>query len=311
MHRVALTLGLSILLSASSTLPTIAQGTPASGEGMFAGLGLPELVITVTDTGLQPDQTEIPAGRYLVTLEAGDAPNASAGFVRLAEGKTLEDLSWADEMAAGTPAPEEGPPIEDLAWIFETYVSGGPSAINPQVVVNLPAGEYGIWADDQASPMPAQGLTVTGDPDPAAISGPEPEPAVTIEQIGTGGKGFTFGVDGELTAGPQIVKIVNGSDQPHFTSAFQYPEPITIDQVMASIMFDPSSGATPAPDLLDLEQTQFVAFVAAQSAGTVTWTVLDLQPGQVGLECWIPDPLAGGVPHALEGMIQLFDVAQA
>ncbi len=309
MRRTALALGLTIMLSSGALLPAIAQEATPSGEGMLAGLGLPELVITATDTGLQPDQTEIPAGRYLVTLEAGDAPDASAGFVRLTEGKTLADLSWADELAAGTPAPEEGPPIEDLAWIFETYVSGGPSTINPQVIVNLPAGEYGIWADDPASTMPVLGLTVTGDPDPAAIKGPEPESTATIEQIGAGGKEFKFGLDGELLAGPRIVKIVNGSDQPHFISAFQYPEPITIDQVMASIMFDPSSGATPTSDLLDLEQTQFVAFVAAQSPGTVTWTVFDLEPGQVGLECWIPDPLAGGVPHALEGMIQLFDVA--
>lgn len=310
MRRTALVLGLAILISAGSSLTVLAQEATPSGEGMFAGLGLPELVITATDAGLQPDQAEIPAGRYLVTLESADAPEASAGFVRLAEGQTLADLSWADELAAGTPVPEDGPPIETLGWIFETYIASGPSASNPQVVVDLPAGEYGIWADDPASPMPVLGLTVTGDPDPAAISGPEPEAAVIIEQIGAGGEGFEFGLDGEFVAGPQIVKIVNGSDQPHFTSAFQFPEPITIDQVMASIMFDPSTGATPSPELLDLELVQFIAFVPAQSSGTVTWTVLDLAPGQVGLECWIPDPLAGGVPHAMEGMIQLFDVAQ-
>lgn len=310
MRRTAFALGFTLVLAASSFLPAMAQEATPSSEGMFAGLGLPELHITATDAGLQPDQAEIPAGRYLVTLEDGGAPEASAGFVRLPEGRTLADLSWADEVAAGTPVPEEGPPIEELTWIFETYVSGGPSTINPQVVVNLPAGDYGIWADDPASPMPVVGLKVTGDPDPAAIDAAEPESAVTIEQIGAGGKEFKFGLVGEFMAGPQIVKIVNGSDQPHFTSAFQFPEPITIDQVMASIMFDPSTGATPSPDMLDLEQTEFVAFVAAQSSGTVTWTVLDLAPGQVGLECWIPDPLAGGVPHAMEGMMQLFDVAQ-
>jgi hypothetical protein len=28
------------------------------------------------------------------------------------------------------------------------------------------------------------------------------------------------------------------------------------------------------------------------------------------LTCFIPDPLAGGIPHALEGMMQVIEVAE-
>ena len=91
-------------------------------------------------------------------------------------------------------------------------------------------GDYGVWTDDPTATTPAPGLTVTGDA-ATPIAAVEPEAAVTIIEQGAGGQGFTFQVDGEIQAGPQIVKIVNASDQPHFVIAGQYPEPVTIDQL--------------------------------------------------------------------------------
>src|SRR4051794_35613846 len=76
---------------------TAQQATPAASE-LFAGLGLPELTVTYPDRGVSIDQPKIPAGRYLVHfVTASEDPNAAAGFVRLVEGKTLDDLSWANE----------------------------------------------------------------------------------------------------------------------------------------------------------------------------------------------------------------------
>ena len=83
-----------------------------------------------------------------------------------------------------------------------------------------------------------------------------------------------------------------------------------MDQIMNAMMFDPTMGGTPPPDAIDFSQTIFVTYVPTQSSGTTTWAELDLQPGQVVMECWIPDPLAGDIPHALEGMIQVFEVAE-
>lgn len=309
-RRNVLSLGLAAIVGLGSLGTVLAQDATPMAAGGLGDLGLPELTITADESGLHLDQTEIPAGRYLVTLnDTVEGGYLASGFVRLGDGQSPDDLSLADESAAGTPIMEQaGAAPPDLGWLYEAYIASGPSRMTPQVVVDLPAGDYGLWHDDPGSVLPIERLTVTGDADPAAITGPEPEAAVTIEQLGAGGDGFHFTVDGEFQAGPQVVKVVNNSDQPHFTSAFQYPEPLTVDQVMGAMMVDPTSG-TPAPDAIDFSLMQGVAYVSTQSSGTTTWAVMDVQPGQVGLECWIPDPLAGDIPHALEGMIQLFDVA--
>lgn len=288
----------------------LAQDATPAADSPFAALGLPELTVTATDDGLSVDQSEIPAGRYLINFDnQTDNPLLSSGFVRLTDDFTLEDLSLADEIASGTPIPPEGPDPAQFAFLYEALIVPGASALSPQIVADLPAGEYGVWPDDPAGEWEVPGLTVTGDPE-ATITGPEPQAAVTIVEEGKGGAGYSFRLEGELKAGPQVVKVVNASDQPHFVEADQYPEPITVDQLMGTFMFDPTTGATPSPDMLDLSKLSVNGWAAAQSSDTTQWVVLDLEPGQVVLACWIPDPLAGGAPHAIEGMIQLFDVAE-
>jgi hypothetical protein len=310
MHSKIVTMALAGALAVMGTPIALAQdATPAAAPNPFADLGLPELTITASEAGLAVDQTEIPAGRYVVTLvdETGN-PDIATGFVRLDEGETLADLSYSDEVAAGTPLPKEEPPVETYVFLYDNYVTGGPSATSPQVVVDLPAGDYGIWPDNPFTETSATALTVTGD-SAAPISGPEPEAVATIVEEGEGGVGYSFRIDGELRAGPQIVEVLNASDQPHFVIAFQYPEPVTQEQVMNSLMFDPMSGATPSPDMLDFEQFSFGGYASAQSAGTTQWVTMNLTEGQAILVCFIADPEAGGVPHAFEGMIQLVDVA--
>jgi hypothetical protein len=288
----------------------LAQDATPAAESAFASLGLPELTVTMAEDGLSVDQSEIAAGRYLVSfVNETEIPEASAGFVRLVEGSSLADLSWADEAAAGTPVPEMGPPPETIAWLYDTYLVGAGSVFSPQTVVDLPAGDYGVWSDDPASMIPAAALTVTGDPE-AAIEGPEPEAAVTIVEVGKGGAGFSFDVQGELTAGRQVVAVTNDSDQPHFIVGLQHPERFTQDDLMSVLMFDPATGATPAPDMIDPEQFTSAAWVGVQSSGTTQWVTMDLAAGEVALLCFVTDPMAGEVPHAFEGMAQVFPVTE-
>jgi hypothetical protein len=285
------------------------EATPAAdGDRLFADLGLPELTVTATDAGFALSESEVPAGRYLVTvINESSAPEAIAIFARLGDGMTLDDLSFADELAAGTPMPEEGPPPESYMWIFEAYMPGGTIATPDapsQVVVDLRGGDYGVLTID---PIPAAALAVTGDPD-ARIEGPEPEAAVTIVEEGAGGEGFRFTVNGEVQAGPQIIEVLNASDQPHEVVGEQYPDPLTMEQILASFMFDPSSGATPPPDLVDEERLTMAGYAGVQSIGTTQWVVMDFSPGQAVFLCFVPDPVAEGIPHAMEGMISLVPV---
>lgn len=293
------------LLSPLSALAQ--QGTPAPGD-LFAGLGLPELTVTYTDAGVSIDQTEIPAGRYLVHfVTESEDQNAAAGFVRLVEGKTLDDLSWADELAAGTPVPFAGPDPASFAWIYDTYMTGAGSADSPDVVVDLPAGDYGVWPDDPAATNPVAALKVTGDA-ATPITGPEPAAAVTITEEGAGGQGFTFTVEGDLKAGRQVVKVVNNSDQPHFIAAGQYPEPITDEQLHSLFMGESTGPGTPAPERIDTSRITTAGYASTQSAGTTQWVEMNFTPGQVFMLCFVPDPDADGKPHAFEGMVALVDV---
>ena len=299
-----------LLTLLGSVAPTLGQeATPASGgDNLFADLGLPELTVTATDEGFELSESEVPAGRYLVTvINDSSAPEAIVLFARLTDGRTLADLSFADELAAGTPMPDEGPPPESYLWLFDSYVPGGTIAtadVPGQVVVDLRGGDYGVWT---LEPIPAAALTVTGDPD-ARIKGPEPQAAVTIVEEGVGGEGFRFTVNGEVKAGPQIIEVLNASDQPHELIAEQYPEPLTMERIMASFMFDPSSGATPPPDLVDDERLTLAGYAGVQSIGTTQWVVMNFSPGQAVFLCFVPDPVAEGIPHAMEGMISLVPV---
>jgi hypothetical protein len=286
-----------------------AQEATPTVESPFASLGLPELTVTATNESISVDQAKVSSGRYLVNfVNNSDSPEASAGFVRLIDGKTLADLSWADESAAGTPVPEMGPPPEAIAWLYDTYITGAGSAFSPRTVVDLPAGDYGVWADDPASELSAAALTVTGDPN-ALIEGPMPA-AVTIVEVGKGGAGFSFDVQGELTAGRQVVAVTNDSDQPHFIVGLQHPEPFKQDDLMAVMMFDPSTRATPTPGMLDPGQFTPAAWVGVQSSGTTQWVTMDLAAGDVALLCFVTDPAADEIPHAFQGMAQVLPVTE-
>ena len=45
-----------------------------------------------------------------------------------------------------------------------------------------------------------------------------------------------------------------------------------------------------------------------QSADSTQYIASNLQAGYYALLCFVPDPNAGGIPHAFEGMIEIFEV---
>src|SRR5215210_3494301 len=122
----------ALILAGSVSGAAIAQEATPEPASLFADLGLPEITITQTTNSMQIDQAEVPAGRYLVHfVNETDNPDASGGFVLLAEGKSLDDLSSADELAAGTPVDAMAPPAPEEDWLYQTYIIGGSSAYGP------------------------------------------------------------------------------------------------------------------------------------------------------------------------------------
>ena len=84
------------------------------------------------------------------------------------------------------------------------------------------------------------------------------------------------------------------------------PDGTTVDQVIALLMSD-EGAATPTPGTLS--DTDIVDFggVFMQSKGQTVWPMLDLPAGTFVAACFVPDP-RNGMPHAMEGMINLFQV---
>jgi hypothetical protein len=205
---------------------------------------------------------------------------------------------------ASPPAGGEDP----LAWLYQTYIAGGVGAQPGQTVqgiVNLQPGDYAVWADDPSAPVTPVALTVTGD---AAMASPVPSGItadLTIAEIDTE-QGFDFQVSGAPATGSVLIEVRNDSSQPHFVTSIHSPDPISEDQVSQLLMFEEG---TPAPAGLP-DPASFVEgfYAAVQSAGTTQYVAANLDAGYHVLLCFVPDPNAGGVPHAFEGMIEIFEV---
>jgi hypothetical protein len=308
---IALVLALAALPLAWAS--TNAQAATPAADARFADtLGLPELAITATDDGFEGVPAETEAGRYLVTFTndaAGEAAEGGLGFMRLPEGRTVDDLAAAAEalgelMAGGSPAAMAGGE-DPLTWVYETYIAGGLAA-GPggtgQAIVDLRPGDYAVWGDDPALPIPPVAMTVSGE---MPADPPEPEARLTVTELGTA-DGYAFEVEGDLAPGLQTLRIDNKSDQPHFVVLLRSPEPITEEQLTA--LLELPEDAAPPPGLPNPEEFVDVAYAATQSAGTTQWLAVDLEPGSHVLTCFFPDPNHGGIPHAAEGMAELVTV---
>src|SRR5688572_20206085 len=106
MRSTVLIVPLAAAMSLMAAAGPLGQEATPDAANLFADLGLPELTITATDEGLSVDQSEIPAGRYLVTLvDETSAPAAdedfqlATGFVLLDDGESPGDFDYSDEIA--------------------------------------------------------------------------------------------------------------------------------------------------------------------------------------------------------------------
>ena len=321
--------------------------TGMAANAMFADtMGLPELAITATDSEYQGVPAETAAGRYVVTLtySGSDPFGASVQFMQLPEGMTVDTLMTAlappaaeatpvvgdiatpmagMEMTEGTPAAEEGGEGGAPEWYYQTYHAGGFGAVpgqTAQVILDLIPGNYFIWSGNPEGAQAPVALTVTGDMAASPMAGmdmgtpmagmagmAEPTANVTVTEVKTA-DGFAFELDGTFAAGDNVIEIYNDSDQPHFFGLYGYPEPITLEQAEAFLMFDPSMG-TPPPGMLDETLLFQGAFANVQSPGTTQWLAANLQPGYYIAVCFVGDPTKGGLPHAFEGMVEVIQVS--
>lgn len=277
---------LAATMARSGAVTAFAQATP------LAGTSYPELTVTITDTALTTSATSIPAGYVLLTVVNQAKNSDSAGLLGPGPGQTMEQL----QQAAATPtASNQFPP-----FLYHATIVGGPGDIQPgqrgQAIIHVPAGQWVVFEEGN---LPPAFVTATA----GGATQPEPSAVLTITEVD-----FAFGGFGvAISAGKQIWKVVNTGTQPHMLVMFGVPAGTTISQVL-QVVSQPEN-ATPTPGGLSEKDIRNLspAGVIMQSSGTTVWPLLDLPAGRYAAICFVPDE-RNGQPHAMEGMIAVFDV---
>jgi hypothetical protein len=306
MRRFPVLVALLVLLMPLVLAPA-ARAQEATPAATFpATLGLPELDVTITDTGFDAP-SEIAAGRVLLAVTnaaTASEDSADANLALLPAGTTIEDVAAYFGPQMGTPMAEDAA-VPD--WIYEATVAGGPIVLpgqTMQAVVDLTPGDWVLFNDSPGASQQPQPLTVTESAaSPTAMEEPQADVDVQLQE-------YAFiGLENPIPAGPHLWKFTNTGTEPHIMVLFRGPAGITMDQVMALLQMP--DDATPPPSS-PYQETDFdfnQPGLAALSAGQTAWLALDLQPGTYIALCFVPDDETG-VPHALMGMIQIFTVGE-
>ncbi|MFL5759764.1 MAG: hypothetical protein ACJ789_08495 [Thermomicrobiales bacterium] len=267
------------------------DATPAASSAL-ASLGLPELKVTITDTGIQAP-AEASAGLTYVTLDNQSQTIADATFVVQPKGLTLKQI--AADLAQQETIPD---------WVYTTTFAGGPVAPaggTGAAIVDLSAGDWLIaLTDSESSPSPAT-LKVTGEAE-SAKSGAEPADLKFTM------KGYKFDFPDEVAAGQQVWEVTNDDPIPHFAVLLRYPGPVTEQDVEALLSAD--SATPPANLTIDPAKIEDGGYVPLHTQGKISWVEMNLTPGTYIALCFMSDK-GSQVPHAAMGMYDIFTVPGA
>lgn len=288
-------------------------------ENPFVDLGLPELEVTVMETGFEGIAESLEAGRYVVTATATEDSGQFGSAVAFVQpsGMTAEEFlaglggspeEPAGEALEGTPA-EGGEEMEEMGGApppeyYASTFAGGAGVMPGDTtvfVVDLTPGEWIVWVDDPAGTQEPFIFEVTGEM-PADLAEPEAGATLTMGE-------YVIGITGgELAAGPQVLKIENSGAQPHFIASGLATVEVTEADIEAVLEAD-MTGTPAAVDFNPDEDFEESFYTASQSTGTEMWIAVDLEPGTHVLLCFFPD-MADGMPHAIKGMYELIEVAE-
>ena len=327
MRRPVLSFLGAVLLLSASAIPAWAlqDATPASG---LADAGLPTLDVTVTASGFEGIPESIEAGRYLVTVTAAEDTGEEGGAVAFVQpsGMSAEEFlgmmgpppdetagDVASPVADAGATPAEGgegmggppPAVFEATYAGGTFGGAGQSA---EIVLDLPPGEWIAWGDDPGATQEPFIFEVTGEM-PTDLA--EPESSATL----TMGEYVIKVTEGELTAGPQVLKIENIGAQPHFVFGSLGPDDLTEEQVAVALEEELAAGDSGTPpaysDFNPDEDLSFETgfFSATQSTGTTVWLPVNFEAGTYAMACFFPD-LGDGMPHAYKGMYTVVEVGE-
>ncbi len=284
---------------AQESSPESAESSPVAGESLLAEFGYPALEVTFDGTDFVAPE-ELEAGRYrLVFNNLATDVDANLELYQPPDGMTGTEL--ADAIAVSGES-EEAPEF------FYTMVSAGgveaPAGGSNDAIVTFGPGEwvFNVFTESEDS-LTNQPHVVDVTGELPELTDPEADVTVTLAEMS-----ITF--DGTVAAGPQVWKVTNVGAFPHFLIVEAYPEPVTPEQVEATLAMFFGTPATPsATPVAPLDPEQFVAQVETPifSTGQANWIEVDLEPGTYVAFCFIEGP--GDVPsHAALGMYSILTV---
>ena len=227
----------------------------------------------------------VPSGPTRIELVNGGHDLHHAQLVRLEQGKTLADLAAF---------PHDAPPP---AWVV---MVGGPGAVAPgdssAVIQTLTPGNYAVLCfipgPDQVPHVAkgmAAGFTVTTTPNGARA----PQPTSTVRLVD-----FGFAPSQRLTAGRQMIRVVNDGAQPHEIVMFQLLPGKTVADLQAWQM--EIKGPPPA---------RLVGGTVGLGRGGEALMDVTLEAGNYVFTCFIPDA-KDGKPHFMHGMTMAMTVGR-
>lgn len=284
----------SAALSLAATLGGhLAPGTfaqEATPTSSLAGLGLPEVVVTIDDTGFTlPDHAT--AGRTLMTVRNTGSMEVHFFAARIPD--AVSDAQIAAEMASES---EEDPPWFDMTTLPFLGTPDWPAAGGEaQGVVDLLAGRW-IFIDPLAGRNVAILVVEAGTATPETAAEPPADVAITMQEMAFSG------LDAPLKAGPQVWRITNAGALEHELAIVSVPAGTTSEAIIDTIG-QMLQGAAP-PESFAPVGGQGIA-----SKGVTSWQAWDLAAGSYAAVCMSPMPGEGFEPHAMEGMVQVFTVA--
>lgn len=257
---------------------------PAADPAASAPAPLPVIEIVGMDYAFTAPDT-LPAGQMLIRLRNDGTELHHAALVRLSAGKTVDDLLRAYH--AGEPTP----------WAVEI---GGPNTPPPgggvsEGIVSLEPGQYALICvipSPDGVPHVAKGMTRSITVVPAAVAA-TPPPADVVVRLSD----YDFEVSPALTAGRHVLQVEVAGDQWHEIVIVRLAPGKTVQEV-AQWMEKPE-GPPPATP---------VGGTTALAPGQVNLVPVELEAGDYGLICFLPDR-KDGKPHLVHGMMKQIKVS--
>lgn len=269
----------------ATTLEAASDSGAATDAETDAGVAPP--TVTFTAAGYAYDgPASIPGGLTRIEFANTDEQEHTLWLLKLDEGKSFEDVM-------GVFATIETDPQMPEWMVWYGGVTAGPG-MTSAYTINLAPGSYAIFSfsqDEEGVPDMVKGMQATLTVTEGEAMGVTPPAAnLRTEMID-----FSYVIEGEFVAGPQIVEATNTGMEPHEAVMLNLADGATVEDALDFLMAGEAAGGPPP--------FAAVGGIAPMSTGLTAWYEINAEAGEVGLICFIPSVANGGAPHFMLGMV--------